>query len=107
MRPALRGVSHGIAVAGSIIAALVLWKAGGPDRAKQISLLVFGLSLFALYTASATYHMGEWKGRLYQMLRRLDHAMIFVLIAGTSTPFCFIALKTLPSFSRLSSMWMS
>jgi hemolysin III len=68
-------------------------------------MLVFGASMIALYTSSATYHMGEWKGRIYRAFRRLDHAMIFVLIAGTYTPFCFNLLEGADRLLMLVLVW--
>lgn len=57
------------------------------------SVIIFGLSMILLYSASATYHMVIAKDRVIAFLRRLDHSMIFVLIAGSYTPFCLISLK--------------
>lgn len=57
------------------------------------SVIIFGISMILLYAASATYHMVIAKDRVIAFLRRLDHAMIFILIAGTYTPFCLISLK--------------
>jgi hemolysin III len=51
-------------------------------------MLVFGLSMVELYTVSAIYHIGSWQGTTRTVLRALDHANIFVLIAGTYTPIC-------------------
>ncbi len=60
----------------------------------EISILVFGLSLILLYSMSTTYHMVDPSFiKVKQILRKLDHIMIFVLIAGTYTPICLINLK--------------
>ncbi|WP_409305123.1 PAQR family membrane homeostasis protein TrhA [Peribacillus sp. SCS-155] len=60
----------------------------------QISaLIVFGISMILLYSASTTYHMVKASERVIAFLRRMDHSMIFVLIAGTYTPFCLISLN--------------
>lgn len=59
-----------------------------------LSSALFGLSLIALYTASTVYHFSNASGKTVLMLRKLDHSMIFVLIAGTYTP---IMLNFLPS----------
>lgn len=104
-RPALRGVSHAFAAVASVAAAFALWKVSKGDRAEQISMLIFGASMIALYTSSATYHMGEWKGRIYHAFRRLDHAMIFFLIAGTYTPFCFNLLEGSDRMVMLALIW--
>ncbi|WP_312644285.1 hemolysin III family protein [Hydrogenoanaerobacterium sp.] len=61
---------------------------------KILSSALFGLSLIALYTASTVYHFSNASGKTVLVLRKLDHSMIFVLIAGTYTP---IMLNFLPS----------
>lgn len=58
-----------------------------------IAVTIFGISMFLLYTASATYHMVVAKDQIIAFLRKIDHSMIFVLIAGTYTPFCLISLQ--------------
>ncbi len=86
-RPALRGLLHLVAaVAAAFGAAWLLVIAGSPVG--YVGAAIFGLSLIALYGTSATYHqLTRWPswGRV---AKRLDHAMIFILIAGTYTPFC-------------------
>lgn len=57
------------------------------------SLLIFGISMTLLYLASASYHTIKGKDTLIYFFRKIDHSMIFLLIAGTYAPFCLIALK--------------
>jgi hemolysin III len=57
------------------------------------SAIAFGVSMILLYSASATYHMVIAKDKVIAFLRRLDHSMIFVLIAGSYTPFCLVSLN--------------
>lgn len=57
------------------------------------AVTIFGISLILLYSASATYHMVMAKDKVIAFLRKLDHSMIFVLIAGSYTPFCLITLN--------------
>ena len=61
--------------------------------AAGVPFLVFGLSMVLLYSASAWYHLLDVAPRLHVMLRRLDHVSISLLIAGTYTPICLVALK--------------
>jgi hemolysin III len=56
------------------------------------AVIIFGISLILLYSASATYHMVVARDRIISFLRKIDHSMIFVLIAGTYTPICLIGL---------------
>lgn len=57
------------------------------------AIVVFGISMISLYTASATYHWLIGNVQHIQFLRRLDHSMIYILIAGTYAPFCLITLN--------------
>lgn len=63
-----------------------------PSALAITAVIIFGVSMILLYSASATYHMVIARDKVIAFLRRLDHSMIFVLIAGTYTPFCFISL---------------
>lgn len=63
------------------------------------AVIIFGISLILLYSASATYHLVVASDKVIAMLRRIDHAMIFILIAGSYTPFCLIALKGIKGYS--------
>jgi hemolysin III len=77
----------------------------GGDTPRQLSLLVYGGSLTALFAVSAIYHLGAFGPGGVAILRRLDHASIFVLIAGTHTP---IAVNLLGGWWRvgvLAAVW--
>ena len=88
-KPLLRGVSHelaaGVALGGWILLALV----AAPGRAR-LAANVYGASLVALFVVSALYHRPHWRPRARLLMRRLDHSAIFLLIAGTYTPFCLL-----------------
>lgn len=62
------------------------------EMIKAVSFLIFGLSLILLYSASATYHLLRLDEKGNRVLRRIDHMMIYLLIAGTYTPICLVAL---------------
>ncbi|MDZ4278724.1 MAG: hemolysin III family protein [Dehalococcoidia bacterium] len=86
-RPALRGLLHlAAAVAATLGAAWLLLRAGSPTG--YVGGAIFGASLMLLYGTSATYHQVPWRTTWHRVVKRIDHAMIFVLIAGTYTPFC-------------------
>jgi hemolysin III len=57
------------------------------------AVIIFGVSMILLYSASATYHMVVARDHIIAFLRRMDHSMIYVLIAGTYTPFCLISME--------------
>jgi len=90
-RPLLRGLLHlgacAAAIAGIVVMLLLAHNARG-----YVGAAVFGTSLIVVYGTSASYHRIPWGRRMSDVMRRLDHAMIFFLIAGTYTPFCLIVL---------------
>jgi hemolysin III len=63
------------------------------------AVVIFGISMILLYGASATYHSVIAKEHIIAFLRRLDHSMIFILIAGTYTPYCLISLRGKTGFT--------
>jgi hemolysin III len=85
VKPKLRGVSHQIAAFVAAIATAVLVLTAPSTRAMGVAAL-YGLSLVAMFTISATYHRPTWQPKARAWMRRLDHAGIFILIAGTYTP---------------------
>jgi len=70
-----------------------------------VSFIIFGISLILLYSASATYHGVKVKDSMVKFFRKIDHMMIFVLIAGTYTPICLIALKGRMGYTILITIW--
>jgi hemolysin III len=104
-KPLLRGWFH----AGGAVAALALTLGllaqtyGDPPR--FAAMLVFGVSMVVLYAVSAVYHLGDWRGRRHTVLRALDHANIFVFIAGAYTPFCAVILTGWMRPAMLVMIW--
>ena len=90
-----------LALAG--LAALLI--VGWSTPAKIVSLLVYGLSLIGMFSASATYHMVQAKDRVLLILRKIDHSAIFLLIAGTYTPFCINAFDGFWKWGMLTIIW--
>jgi hemolysin III len=88
-KPLLRGVFHQIAAPVAFGASALLAAAATPGRARTAAL-VYGATLFALFLTSALYHRPNWPPRARLLMRRLDHAAILLLIAGTYTPFCLL-----------------
>lgn len=70
-----------------------------------ISFTIFGASLILLYTASTLYHLLPLSEVGTRRLKRLDHMMIYVLIAGTYTPFCLVALRGPWGWSLFAAVW--
>ena len=89
LREPVNGLTHlGAAVAAGI-GLIILLVIGWGNIGKTISLTVYGISLILLFAASAIYHMVRARPSILNNLRKLDHSAIYILIAGTYTPFCF------------------
>jgi hemolysin III len=107
LREPINGITH---AAGGLLAALglgvLLATAANSGRLDQlVAFGVFGLSLIALYAASALYHLLPLSPSGVARLRTLDHMAIFVLIAGTYTPFCLLALDGAWRWGLLALIW--
>jgi hemolysin III len=107
LREPVNGLTH---LAGGLLACVglvvLLETAASAGRVDQIVAFgIFGLSLIALYSASALYHLLPLSPAGTARLRRLDHMMIFVLIAGTYTPFCLLALEGAWRVGLLALVW--
>ncbi|MFB3737452.1 MAG: hemolysin III family protein [Candidatus Velamenicoccus archaeovorus] len=104
LKPRLRGRIHEIAFFVSVPAggALVALAAGPVAR---VGALVYAISLSAVFGASAAYHRGDWSARALRRMKRLDHSMIFVLIAGSYTPVALLVLHGAWSVVILSIVW--
>jgi hemolysin III len=88
-KPLLRGVSHEIAAFAFAPASLAL-VAGARTGTAMAGAATYGASVFTLFLVSAVYHRPMWTPRKRDLIGRLDHSAIFVLIAGTYTPFCLL-----------------
>ncbi len=96
LREPINGLTHFIGAVLSVFALIaMLFKAynRGSSAITLISVLFFGLSMILLYSASATYHSVIANAKVIKILKRVDHSMIFILIAGSYAPFCLVALQ--------------
>ena len=100
-------LTHFIAMILAIIAAIpLLSKAGRDSGHMHISALaVFILSMIGLYAASTIYHTLDISPKINKLLRKIDHMMIFILIAGTYTPVCMIVLGDKTGWTMLTLVW--
>lgn len=103
-KPRLRGVSHQYAFFASLLTGAVLVLAAPTERA-LVAATIYGLSVSALFAASALYHRGTWSVPRRRWMRRLDHSMIFLLIAGTFTPFGLLVLSGTLARVVLTIVW--
>jgi hemolysin III len=96
LREPINGFTHLAGAVLSFIGLLALVIKTSLDNPSALSLtavIIFGISMILLYTASTVYHLVISSDMVISWLRRLDHSMIFILIAGSYTPFCLIALN--------------
>ena len=100
-------LTHFIAMIMAIVAAtpLLLKAAGDAGRYRITALSIFILSMIGLYAASTIYHTLDISPKINQLLRKIDHMMIFILIAGTYTPICMIVLGDSTGWSLLCLVW--
>ncbi len=103
-KPRWRGRIHLVAFLVSIPAglALVLLSRG---VSAHVGASIFAVSLVGLFGVSAIYHTGNWAPHVRARLQRMDHAMIFVLIAGSYTPITLLALQPAWGISLLAIVW--
>jgi hemolysin III len=107
-KPRMRGWLHTYAFGVAIICGAVLCSlaAARPGWAPFVSCLIYSLTVCALFGTSALYHRRVWSPRGYKIMRRLDHSMIFVFIAGTYTPFSVLLLPKRTAEIILAIVWI-
>lgn len=104
VKPRLRGWLHlgtfPLALAGGIVLIAL-----APHGTARLAATAYAVTSWMLFGVSALYHRGRWSGRVHAMLKRLDHANIFLVIAGTYTPFALLALRSGPGNAVLAVVW--
>lgn len=103
-REPLNSLTHLFGIILSAVAMIVMLVKTETMTA-TISVIIFGVSLLLLYSASTIYHGIKASPTVISWLRKVDHAMIFVLIAGTYTPFCLIPLRDSIGIPLLIAIW--
>jgi hemolysin III len=104
IKPHLRGWLHLAVFPLSVVAGAVLILLA-PDAATRAAAAVFAFTSSMLFGGSALYHRGNWSAKWDARLRRLDHSNIFLLIAGTYTPFAITLLDNTNATILLSLVW--
>ena len=105
IKPKFRGVSHEWAFFLSLGLGISLLMLADTPK-KSLAVAIYVVSLCALFGTSALYHRVNWKTSKARMLmRRLDHSMIFLLIAGTVTPFCLLTMSGTWATAILIAVW--
>ncbi|MBC7539992.1 MAG: hemolysin III family protein [Bacteriovorax sp.] len=104
IKPLLRGHSHQAAFFFALGACAVLLLNAHGTRT-IVATIIYSFSLIGLFGISAVYHRPTWQPQQRMWMRRMDHAAIYVLIAGTSTPICLLALSPMAGMKLLELVW--
>jgi hemolysin III len=104
VKPKLRGWLHAGTFPLAVAAGIVLI-ALAPTTAGRVSATVFTLSAGLLFGTSAVYHRGTWSPRVQRLLKRMDHSNIFLIIAGSYTPFAALLLPPGRARTLLLIVW--
>ncbi len=104
-RPRLRGRLHQAAAVASF-AGLIWLVRSAEGGTPKVAAWVYGLSCIALYLTSSSYHVFSRSPRARRIMQRLDHSMIYVLIAGTFTPVCLVEMTGAYRWSVLAVVWV-
>ncbi len=103
LKPTWRGWLHLLWFEGSLVAGTLLVSTA--PRTDRAPAAVYAATVCALFGTSALYHRGTWGPRVHRLLQRLDHAMIFLLIAGSATPIFAVAVHGAWSAVLLVGVW--
>lgn len=95
-----------VSLVGLILLIVKVLRSPSGNSLQLTASIIFGVSLIFLYTASSVYHLVNSTEKIIAFLRRLDHSMIFILIAGTYTPICLIALQGTLRWVILATVWI-
>ncbi len=100
-------ITHFIGMMMAVFAAvpLLIKAAAGSGTASLASMSIFMISMILLYGASATYHSVNVSEKVIKVFRKIDHMMIFILIAGSYTPVCMIVLGGKLGYTLLTIVW--
>jgi hemolysin III len=106
-KPRMRGWLHAYAFGVAVVCGIVLCSlaATRPGWAPLVSCVIYSITVCALFGTSALYHRRVWSEVGYKIMRRLDHSMIFVFIAGTYTPFSILLLRPKLATIILAVVW--
>jgi hemolysin III len=105
LREPVNSLTHWAGAALALAGLIALLIVGWDTPAKVVSLAIYGISLIAMFSASATYHMVRVKDRALEIFRKIDHSAIYLLIAGTYTPFCVNAFEGFWKWGMLGIIW--
>ena len=105
LREPVSGLTHLGGALAALVGQIALLTIAWNGVEKVISVLIYGISLILLFSASATYHMVKAGPKTIEILRKFDHSAIYLLIAGTYTPICMIAFTGFFRWGLLAIVW--
>ena len=105
LREPVNSLTHWGGAILALVGLIILLILGWGKLAKEVSLTIYGVSLIFLFSASATYHMVRVKDKALEIFRKIDHSAIYLLIAGTYTPFCVNAFTGFWKWGMLIIIW--
>lgn len=105
LREPVSGLTHLAAAGAAVLGTLLLLYAGRNDLVKAAAFFVYGTSLVLMFSASAAYHLVDCGPDLTRRLRKIDHAAIYLLIAGTYTPICLHFFSGFWRWGLLGIIW--
>ena len=105
MQNPVRGFLHGGAAVAALVGTIYLVNRAGSDTGILIGSLIFGLALLVMYTTSSLYHSVPWRPDWKRRLQRLDHSMIYLVVAGTFTPIAVAGLQGTDVWWCLGLVW--
>ncbi len=105
MQNPVRGFLHGTAAVAALAGTIYLVDRAGGNTGILIGSLIFGLALLVMYTTSSLYHSVPWRPDWKHRLQRLDHSMIYLVVAGTFTPIAIAGLRGTDVWWCLGLVW--
>jgi hemolysin III len=105
LREPVNGLTHFFTAIAALIGLGFLVYQGRGSTGKEISLVIYGVSVVLLFAASATYHLVKASPPVIEILRKFDHAAIYLLIAGSYTPICYNMFTGFWKWGLLAIVW--
>ncbi len=105
IREPVNGLTHGFGALLALVGLGFMLYDSLYDMNRTIAFSIFGVSMVLLYTSSSLYHSVRAQEKTLELLRKLDHSMIYVLIAGSYTPVCVLALESPWKWILLITVW--
>jgi len=105
IREPFNAISHFVGAVAALFGSVLLIASRAGELTSAVALSIYSISLVSLFSASGIYHGVTAKIKTMEFLRKLDHSAIYLLIAGTYTPFCLIAFSGFWRWGMLSIVW--